>query len=90
VLIVDAWRKALLSCGDEALATTLIASIEDLFAREGYSLAIDASERHIAALLARSLEHRAPSHPMDNRGWSMWSTTATAEQLRQVPVGRAT
>ena len=48
----------------------LIASLEGLFARECYSLRVDASERHIAALLARNLERRAPIAP-DGQPWQV-------------------
>lgn len=68
---MDAWREALISCGDEPLATALIASLENLFAEEGYSLSVDASERHIAALLARNLERRAPIAP-DGQPWQVY------------------
>ncbi|SOY93390.1 conserved hypothetical protein [Cupriavidus taiwanensis] len=64
------WREAIASCGDEPLAAALIASIEDLFANDMHSLTVDASERHVAALLAEHLGRRAPVAP-DGRPWQV-------------------
>ncbi|SOY39999.1 hypothetical protein CBM2589_B10280 [Cupriavidus taiwanensis] len=43
----DEWTDAIASCGDVPLAAAPIASIEDLFANDVYSLIVDASERYV-------------------------------------------
>ncbi len=48
---MDDWRERIQACEDAALASALIAAIEELFARDGHLLDVNVHENTIAATL---------------------------------------
>lgn len=67
---MDDWRERIAACGDEQLSAALVASIEELFARDAHLLDVNVHENAIAAVLRGYMLPKVGNGP-DGAPWDV-------------------